>query len=122
MTQGRLPESNSPAGTRPASPSPEKTPAYQYSSPYQVGGPHSKLRTQLLWVNRLLASDETNSVSAISVRELARALSAFQKDLRVQVLGVGGLEASSRSPSRTPTGQGSQGSRTIKARTRNFKS
>ncbi len=50
-------------------------------------GPHQRVRAELMWVNKLLAYDQNDSVSGISVRELREALLRFQKDLRVQVRG-----------------------------------
>ncbi len=121
MTQLPLPESSIPvdiSSSRRNNAS-QRAPASPYSSPYQVAGPHSKLRTQLLWVNRLLASDETSSVSGISVRELGEALSRFQKELRVQVLPSEAMVGGSASPSSTRIDRRSRTS--LRAKTRNFK-
>lgn len=80
------------------------------SRPYLVVGPHSQVRTALMWVNKLLSSDETGYVSAISVRELREALLRFQKDVRAQGFGLGEVSAgSSGSHSSTPTSPRSPG-------------
>ena len=129
MTQLVLPESNSGVDISGSNPSEseseiQKTPAASSpSQPYVVVGPHARVRTLLLWVNRLLAYDEATSVSAISVSELRQALLAFQKDLWAQGLG-GAPGVSSPFHSSTRTGPRSGGNRryTIKERTSNFKS
>ncbi len=126
MSQQQLPESRSDADISPESQndggeSPSRPEIPPSSQLYLVAGPHSQLRTRLAWVNRLLAYDETLSVSVISLRDLNRALSAFQLEVRVQALGQGpDTAASSPSRSSTPTAPRSRNS--IRSRTRNFKS
>ncbi len=130
MVQSQLPEHRLPtsvadtsrargkgveSGTLVTSPSPHQ------SSSVPVSGPHSRVRTRLLWVNKLLAYDESNSVSVISVKDLEAALSRFQQEVRLLPLASGeGPEASSPSRSSIRTGPRSV-SRSVKNRTRNFK-
>ncbi len=95
------------------------------SRPYSVGGPHGRVRQLLAWVNRLLAYDESESVSGISVRELREALLAFQKDVRVQGLG-GTLTLADSTAGGTPSRSGASAratarGETVRAKTRNFK-
>ena len=127
MTQLPLPESRMPVGTSLPS---EKWSEIEKENltmpaslplPYVVRGPHAKCRTALMWVNRLLASDLNESVSGISVRELEKELSRFQKDMRVRAPGLRDPDSSVVStPSRT--GGPNPGSRsTLRKRTRNFK-
>ncbi len=79
---------------------------------YSVVGPHARVRTMLMWVNKLLAYDKNEYVSAISVRELREALLAFQKDVRVMGLRPEEVTAvNSRFPSSTRTSPRSQGRR-----------
>ncbi len=90
-------------------------------SAYLVSGPHGSLRTQLLWVNRLLAYDESLSVSAISLRQLRGALSIFQSEVRLLAHVVPVPDAgATRSRSTIRTGPPSSG-RNLRARTRAFK-
>ncbi len=84
---------------------------------YLVVGPHSQVRTALMWVNKLLSSDETGYVSAISVRDLREALLRFQKDVRAQGFALGEVTAdASRSRSSIPTNPRSPGNFPPRAR------
>ncbi len=124
MTQLPLPGYKAGAGISPQSGSEKRNESLLGASSshpsYLVAGPHSQVRTQLMWVNRLLAYDVNSSVSVISVRELREALSRFQKEVRALALGLELGADGSRSRSQTRTGPRS-GSRTVKTRTRNFK-
>ncbi len=121
MTQPLLPESSSPADTAELNSGESETkkpnPVESFHQSYLVGGPHGRLRTQLLWVNRLLAYDEKSSVSVISLRDLGRALSAFQQEVRVQRVPPEPGAGASPSRSRIQTGPRSS----VRRRTRNFK-
>ncbi len=127
MTQQPLPESSLGVDTYGESQSGE-SPIQRESSAasssrlqsYAVNGPHGRLRTKLLWVNKLLSSDEQSSVSVISLRDLDRALSAFQKEVRVQVLALPDfqVDASNR---RSSTRTGPRSNNSVRHRTRNFK-
>ncbi len=91
MSQEGLPLKSG-AVTSPASPKGSeilnrKSPESAYPQYFSPSGPHSALRGELMWVQKLLAFDQNGSVSVISLRGLSAALSAFQKDLRVQVRG-----------------------------------
>ncbi len=129
MTQLPLPESSMVAATSAANEKSEieKAPeSLRSPQSFLPGGPHGSVRGLLSWVNRLLASDENNFVSVISVRDLRRALLAFQKEVLVQGLegevARGYLAAGSRSRfgGSPPATQCTKS--TIKSRTRNYKS
>ncbi len=130
MTQLPFPETI-PADTSSSSPTesetekmlPTEKEAYSPLS-YLPSGPHGRMRAELAWVNKLLAYDQNNSVSAISLRELRRALSAFQAEVRVSALGQGvpaGYLAGAM-PSRSSTRTNRRSTISVKNRTRNFKS
>ncbi len=129
MTQIPFPELSSPvdasmtAEKKIGSPSPQGSSSSSPLQSYSVGGPHGPLRAQLLWVNRLLAYDENLSVSVISLRELRRALLAFQAEVRLIPPGQLG-QAPAVAVSRSPSGirQDYRYGRNIKRRTRNYKS
>ncbi len=95
MTQLPLPSSSSRADTPPLSGNVSESEKGSLQdadlSPllYSPAGPHGRLRAELMWVNKLLASDLKGSVSVISLRELKRALSAFAAEVRIQALGDG---------------------------------
>ncbi len=97
------------------------TPLKDSYSGYQLSGPHAALRTQLLWVNRLLGYDETLSVSKISLRDLREALSTFQKEVRLLLAEVPVPDVGvTRSRSMIQTGRPSSG-RSVRTRTRAYK-
>ncbi len=88
-------------------------------------GPHGAVRAQLMWANKLLAYDQSGSISRISVLELKAALLAFLRDLRVGARG-GTLGAAGSSgdvtPPRSPGYRRSaRGSQSVRTKTRNFK-
>ncbi len=95
MTQLPLPESRPAAATHPLSGSVSESESGNLQgadfSPllFSPSGPHGRIRAELMWVNKLLASDPRGSVSAISLRDLKRALSSFAAEVRVQALGDG---------------------------------
>ncbi len=129
MSQSEFPEHNQAAGTVQAKLSEAESETQSQMtdrSPlsYSVLGAHARVRADLLWVCKLLASDQNNSVSVILVRDLRRALSDFAAGVRVQDSAGAAPPGSTGGATPSPSGESRRVTRrgnSVKNRTRNFK-